>query len=101
MSSHPTLVRVQAVEGVLASEAEAEGPAGHHGGLGVGHLHQVDVAVGGHKVHTAQRVGQYTCLLECGARLFPQLLGKLKTTANEKRYIYRYHIMMDQYSLLI
>lgn len=51
------MLRVKADEGGLAPEADAEGPAHRGGGLGVGHLHEVDVAVGGAEVQATQRVG--------------------------------------------
>lgn len=72
-----TLVRVQAKQGVFAPKADAESPASRGSALGVGNLHQVDVAVGGNKVHAAQRVGANASLPEGGPHLVPQLLGKL------------------------
>lgn len=71
------MVRVQTEQGVLAAEADAEGPAGRGGALGVGHLHEVDVAVGGDKVRAAQRVGATAGLSEGGPDLVSQLLSKL------------------------
>lgn len=76
-STSPTLVRVQTEQGVLAAEADAEGPAGRGGALGVGHLHEVDVTVGGDKVGAAQRVGATAGLPEGGPDLVSQLLSKL------------------------
>lgn len=72
------MVGIQAEEGVLAAEADAEGPAGRGGALGVGHLHEVDVAVGGDEVHAAQRVEAAPRLPERRPHLVPQLLGKLQ-----------------------
>lgn len=51
-----TLVRVQAKQGVFAPKANAESPSCSGGALGVGDLHQVDVAIGGNKVHAAKWV---------------------------------------------
>ena len=83
-----TLVRIHAVEGVLASKADAEGAAGAGGALGVGHLHQVDVEVGGHEVHAAQRVAMLAPRLHArrlygGPRLVPQLLRELEEDERE------------------
>lgn len=72
-----TLVRIQAKQRVLAPKADAEGPACRGGALRVGDLHEVDVAVGGNKVHAAQRVRANAGLSEGGPRLVPQLQGKL------------------------
>lgn len=64
-----TLVGVQAKQGVFATEADAESPAGGGGALGIGDLHQADVAVGGNEVHAAQQVRANAGLLEGGPRL--------------------------------
>lgn len=72
-----TLVRIQAKQGVLAPKADAESPASRGSALGVGDLHEVDVAVGGNEVHAAQRVRVNAGLPEGGPRLVPQLQGKL------------------------
>ena len=74
----PTLVWIEAVDGVLASEADAEGPAGGGAVLGAGHLHDVQVAVGGDEVHAAQHVRPAVGLLKRGACFRLQLLSKLK-----------------------
>lgn len=68
-----TLVRIQAIQGVLAPKADAESPAGRGSALGVRDLHEVDVAVGGNKVHAAQRVRANTGLPEGGPCLVLQL----------------------------
>ena len=68
-----TLVRVHAKQGVFARKADAESPASRGSALGVGNLHQVDVAVGGNKVHAAQWVRANTSLPEGGPHLVPQL----------------------------
>lgn len=77
MSPPSTLVRIQAIQGVLAPKADAESPASRGSALGVGDLHKVDVAVGGNKVHAAQRVRAPASLPEGGPRLVPQLQGEL------------------------
>lgn len=80
-----TLVGIQAEERVLAAEADAEGPASRGGALGVGDLHEVDVAVGGDKVQAAQRVEAAAGLPERRPHLVPQLLGKLDGTKRWKK----------------
>lgn len=72
-----TLVRIQTKQGVLAPKADAESPASRGSTLGVGNLHEVDVAVGGNKVHAAKRVRANASLPEGGPHLVPQLQGKL------------------------
>ncbi len=72
-----TLVRIQAKQGVLAPKADAESPASRGSALGVGDLHEVNVAVGGNKVHAAQWVRVNASLPEGGPRLVSQLQGKL------------------------
>lgn len=71
------MVGIQAEERVLAAEADAKGAAGRGGALGVGHLHEVDVAVGGNKVQAAQRVEATAGLPEGRPHLVSELLGKL------------------------
>lgn len=72
-----TLVRIQAKQGVFAPKADAKRPASRGSALGVGNLHEVDVAVGGNKVHTAEWVRVNTGLSEGGPHLVLQLQGKL------------------------
>lgn len=72
-----TLVRIRAKQRVLAPKADAESPASRGSALGVGNLHEVDVAVGGNKVHAAQWVRANAGLPEGGPHLVPQLQGKL------------------------
>ena len=72
-----TLVRIQAIHGVLAPKADTESPASSGSALWVRDLHEVDVAVGGNKVHAAQWVRVTAGLSEGGPRLVPQLQGKL------------------------
>lgn len=72
-----TLVRIQAKQGVLAPKADAESPASRGSALGAGDLHEVNVAVGGNKVHAAQWVRANASLPEGGPRLVSQLQGKL------------------------
>lgn len=79
-----TLVRIQTKQGVLAAKADAESPPSRGSALGVGNLHEVDVAVGGNKVHAAKWVRVNASLLEGGPHLVPQLQGKL----NEKEDVF-------------
>lgn len=72
-----TLVRIQAKQGVLTPEADAESPASGGSTLGVGDLHEVDMAIGGNKVHAAQWMRATAGLPEAGPRLVLQLQGKL------------------------
>lgn len=81
----PTLVRVQAKDGVFAAKTDAESPAGSGSAFGVGDLHQVDVAVGGNKVHAAQRVGANPSLSDRGPHLVPQFQGELRGDKENKR----------------
>lgn len=78
MSALHTLVGIQAKQGVLAAKADAERPASRGSGFGVGNLHEVDVAVDGNKIHTAQRVGAIAGLSEGRPHLVPQLQRKLE-----------------------
>lgn len=73
----PTLVRVQAKDGVFTTKTDAESPAGRGSAFGVGDLHQVDVAVGGNKVHAAQWVRANPSLPDRGPHLVPQFQSKL------------------------
>ncbi len=72
-----TLIRIKAKEGVLASEANAEGSAWWGGVLRAGHLHQVQMTVGGDEVHAAQNMRFSARLLKHGPGLRLQLLHKL------------------------
>ncbi|TNN74577.1 hypothetical protein EYF80_015124 [Liparis tanakae] len=82
-SAHAGHTVLGAIQGVLAPKADAEGPASRGGALGVGDLHEVDVAVGGNKVHAAQRVRAAARLPEGGPRLVPQLQGELGETRGD------------------
>lgn len=73
----PTLVGVQAKDGVFTTKTDAESPAGRGSAFGVGDLHQVDVAVGGNKVHAAQWVRANPSLPDRGPHLVPQFQSKL------------------------
>lgn len=64
-------------QGVLAPKADAESSASGGSALGIGDLHDVNVAVGGNKVHAAERVRANAGLPEGGPRLVSQLQGKL------------------------
>lgn len=79
-----TLVGIQAKQGVLAAEADAECSAGRGSTFGVRNLHEVDVAVDGNEVHTAQRVRGDAGLSEGGPHLVPQLKGKLEQNRKEE-----------------
>lgn len=73
-----TLLRVKANERGFATKANAEGPANQGSGLGVGHFHEVDVAIGGAEVQATQRMGFQTCLFEGRADPALQLGCKLR-----------------------
>lgn len=73
-----TLVGIQAKQGVLAAEADAERPASRGGDFRVRNLHEVDVTVDGDKIHAAQRVGANAGLSEGRPHLVLQLQGKLE-----------------------
>lgn len=66
-----TLVRVQAKQRVFAPKADAESPSCRGSGLWVGDLHQVDMAIGGNKVHAAQWVRLSTGLPDGGPYFVP------------------------------
>lgn len=68
---------VKANEGGFATKADAEGPANGGSGLGVGHFHDVDVAIGGAEVQATQRMGLQGCLFEGWADPALQLGCKL------------------------
>ena len=68
---------VKANEGGFATKANAEGPANGGSGLGVGHFHDVDVAIGGAKVQATQWMGFRSCLFEGWADPALQLGCKL------------------------
>lgn len=72
-----TLIRIQAKHRVLAAKTNAEGPASRGSALGVGDLHDVDVAVGGNEVHAAKWVRAAASLSEGRPCLVSQLQGKL------------------------
>lgn len=55
---------VKADEGGFSTKADTEGPANRGRGLGVGHFHEVDVAIGGAKVQATQWMGFQECLFE-------------------------------------
>lgn len=78
MSVLCTLVGIQAKQGVLAAEADAERPASRGGAFGVRNLHKVDVTVDGDKIHGTQRVGANAGLSEGRPHLVPQLQRKLE-----------------------
>lgn len=84
MCTADTLVRVQAKEGVLATKTDAKSPASGGGAFRVGDLHQIDVAVGGNKVHAAQRVRANPSLPEGGPHLVSQFQGKLRENTKNK-----------------
>lgn len=82
-----TLVWVYAINGVFATKADTESPAGRGGAFWVGDLHQVDVAVCWNEVHAAQWVRSSASLPEGRPHLVLQLLNKLGKTmqGNMKR----------------
>lgn len=73
-----TLLWVKANEGGFATKADTKGSANRGSGLGVGHFHEVDVAVGGAEVQAAQQMGLQGCLFEGRADPVLQLDCKLR-----------------------
>lgn len=66
-----TLFRVQAKQGVFAAKADAKSPSSRGSTLGVGDLHQVDMAISGNKVHAAKWVRLSAGLPEGGRDIVP------------------------------
>lgn len=85
-SAFRTLVGIQSEQGVLAAEADAEGPACGGGALGVRDLHEVDVAVDGDEIHAAQWVRANPGLPEGRPHLVPQLVGELEVNGKDECY---------------
>ena len=67
-----------------AVQLHPEGAAQRGGGLGVGHLHHVHVAVGGAEVAAVQRGYLGLGLLEGGPRPVPKHTGKLEQEEEEE-----------------